>query len=86
MNPEVLLLDEPTTGLDPRSQEELITLLQQLALTGKTLVVATHDLSLVGRLATRCVVMNEQHEVEAVGETKTILSNTALLRRVNLIA
>ncbi len=86
INPEVLLLDEPTTGLDPRSQEELISLLRQLHGAGKTLITATHDLSLAARIATRCVVMNESHEIAAQGETGKILTDSRLLRSVNLTA
>lgn len=86
MNPEVLLLDEPTTGLDPRSQEELVALLQQLSHAGKTLIAATHDLSLAARISTRCVVMSENHEIAAHGETNCMLADVRLLREANLIA
>ena len=44
MNPEVLLFDEPTAALDPRTQHWLIELLAQLRAAGKTIVLATHDL------------------------------------------
>ena len=47
MNPEVLLLDEPTSGLDPRTQCFLVELMFVLSKAGKTLEIATHDLSLV---------------------------------------
>ena len=48
INPEVLMLDEPTNGLDPRTQEWLIELLEQLHRAGKTIVVATHQLDRPG--------------------------------------
>ena len=44
MNPEVLLFDEPTAALDPRTQHWLVELIEQLAPAGKTIVLATHDL------------------------------------------
>ena len=50
MNPQVLLFDEPTNGLDPRTQCFLMELLVALNEAGKTIVIATHDLSLVGEL------------------------------------
>ncbi|MCX6381508.1 MAG: ABC transporter ATP-binding protein [Armatimonadetes bacterium] len=86
MNPDVLLLDEPTTGLDPRSQEELISLLHQLIGAGKTLVTATHDIALAARITTRCIVMSESHEIARQGETSETLADIPFLRSVNLIA
>ncbi|GDX40661.1 cobalt ABC transporter [Armatimonadota bacterium] len=86
VNPDVLLLDEPTTGLDPRSQEELISLLHQLHGAGKTLVTATHDITLAARITTRCIVMSESHGIASHGETNGTLADILLLRSVNLIA
>lgn len=85
INPDVLLLDEPTAGLDPRSQGWLVDLLVRLHAGGKTLITATHDLNLVPDLADRVLVFNEQHRVEAEGSTQSILANADLLVRVNLI-
>lgn len=85
VDPEVLLLDEPTGGLDPRSQEWLAQFLARLHGEGRTLVVATHDLELTARLATRAVVLDEEHRVAAVGTAESILSNRELLMAVNLI-
>ena len=47
INPDVLLLDEPTGGLDPRTQLWLTELLQDLAKAGKTIITATHDMNIV---------------------------------------
>jgi cobalt/nickel transport system ATP-binding protein len=85
-NPDALLLDEPTNGLDPRSREELTRLLERLHLAGKTLVIATHDLSLASRLGDRCFVLSEDHRLSATGAPGEILSDAALLRSANLIA
>jgi len=85
MNPDVLLLDEPTNGLDPRSQTYLVELMLALNEAGKTLVIATHDLSLVGELRCRVGVLSEEHTVEHIGEAHAILDDTELLLRVNLI-
>lgn len=86
VNPDVLLLDEPTAGLDPRSQQAIVALLQQLRGAGKTLVIATHDLRIVPEIASRAFVFSEQHTLAAEGATPSILADTELLRRVNLIA
>lgn len=85
MNPEVLLFDEPTNGLDPRSQSFLVELLLALHEAGKTMVVATHDLGLVGELNARVAVLSEDHRLERTGSADDILEDEELLLRVNLI-
>ena len=85
MNPDVLLLDEPGNGLDPRTQAWLVEFLLQLRQAGKTIVAATHDLSMVDELAERVVIMDEEHSVAADGSTSGILSNEQLLLQANLI-
>ena len=85
MNPEVLLLDEPTNGLDPRTQCFLVELLLALNEAGKTLVIATHDLSLVDELQARVGVLSEDHRIEKIGNVDEILGDNDLLLRVNLI-
>ncbi len=85
LNPDVLLLDEPTAGLDPRSQSWLLDLLLRLNAAGKTLVTATHDLNMVPTLADRVFVFSEQHRLVAQGPSGDILADTDLLLRVNLI-
>ncbi|MBE3576759.1 MAG: energy-coupling factor transporter ATPase [Limnochordales bacterium] len=59
MQPEVLVLDEPTVGLDPAGRESLVELLIRFWHEGRhTLVVVSHDMELVSRLATRVLVLN----------------------------
>jgi len=84
-DPSVLLLDEPTAGLDPRSQVWLIDLLTGLAAEGKTLITATHDLHAIGHLADRVIVLNDDHGVSASGPVIEIFSNHELLVSANLI-
>jgi cobalt/nickel transport system ATP-binding protein len=85
MNPEVLLLDEPTNGLDPKTQSFLVELMLALIEAGKTLVIGTHDLSLVDELRSTVAVLSEDHRVEKIGRTEEILSDEELLLKVNLI-
>ncbi len=75
MEPEVLVLDEPTSNLDPRARRELLTLLQKLPLTK---LVVTHDLDAVVHLCQRVIVM-DAGEVVADGPTAEILSDEALM-------
>lgn len=85
MNPAVLLLDEPGNGLDPRSYSFLVELVIALNESGKTIVVATHDLSLIGELGCRVAVLSEQHTLEKIGSVEEIIGDEQLLLRVNLI-
>jgi cobalt/nickel transport system ATP-binding protein len=85
MNPDVLLFDEPTNGLDPRTQCFLVELLFELNEAGKTIVISTHDLSLVDELHCRVAVLSEDHRIEKIGNPDNILSDGELLLRVNLI-
>jgi cobalt/nickel transport system ATP-binding protein len=84
-DPDVLLLDEPTNGLDPRTQVWLIELLWELHNKGKTIIAATHDLSIAGDIADRAVVLSEDHTVAADGMFHDIIANDDLLLSVNLI-
>jgi cobalt/nickel transport system ATP-binding protein len=85
MDPDVLLLDEPTNGLDPRTQVWLIELLDELHHSGKTIISATHDLSIAGDIAERAIVFSEDHSVAADGPFEEIIANDDLLLQVNLI-
>jgi cobalt/nickel transport system ATP-binding protein len=85
MNPEVLLLDEPTNGLDPKTQCFFVELILALHESGKTIVVATHDLSLVDELQSSVAVLSGAHRIEKIGKTEDILNDENLLLRVNLI-
>jgi cobalt/nickel transport system ATP-binding protein len=85
MNPDVLLFDEPTAALDPRTQQWLTELIVELNTTGKTIVLATHDLDVLERIADRCVVFTEDHTVAASGTPRSILADTDMLLSVNLV-
>lgn len=85
MNPEVLLLDEPGNGLDPRTQAWLIEFLQRLKEAGKTIVTATHDLSIVDEIAERILILDEDHRLAADGPGPEILRDQELLLKANLI-
>jgi len=85
MNPEVLILDEPFLGLDPRSQSWLIRTLNQLQSAGKTTIVATHSMPTVERVASMALVLDEDHALAALGPVSEILSDESLLFRTNLV-
>ncbi len=85
MNPRVLLLDEPASGLDPKTESFLVELIMDLNQAGKTIIMATHDLALIDDLKPRVVVLSEQHNIETAGNAVDILEDSELLVRVNLI-
>jgi len=75
MHPEVLVLDEPTGGLDPRSRRKLIHLLKELPLT---MLVSTHDMLLVREIFPRMIILDEGRLV-ADGPTQVLMNDIALL-------
>ncbi|MGQ9500177.1 MAG: energy-coupling factor ABC transporter ATP-binding protein, partial [Dissulfurimicrobium sp.] len=85
MNPEVMLFDEPTNGLDPKTQSFIIDLLFALNNAGKTIIISTHDLSLVNELNARIVLLSEEHKIEKIGTAEDILKDQELLSKVNLV-
>ncbi len=75
MRPAILVLDEPTAGLDPRARRALIKLLRELP---QTMVVATHDLPLVREFLPRMVIM-DGGQIAVDGRTEEILADKTLL-------
>ncbi len=75
MDPEILVLDEPSAGLDPRARRSLIHLLRALPLT---MLVSTHDMFMVQELFPRTVIMDEG-KIVADGETAVLLADDDLL-------
>jgi cobalt/nickel transport system ATP-binding protein len=85
LRPDVLLLDEPTASLDPRTKWVLVNLIQRLGQTGKTIITATHELEIVPIIARRVVVIGEERRILADGKPEAILSDRDLLIEANLI-
>jgi len=75
MKPEVLVLDEPTAGLDPRARRSLINLLRDLPMT---MLVSTHDMLMVGEIFPRIIIMDEGIIV-ADGATRELMNDIELL-------
>ena len=59
IEPDVLVLDEPTAGLDPIGQEDIMALVKKLHGEGKTIIFVTHDMDLVMKYASRAIVMQD---------------------------
>ncbi len=80
MKPQILVLDEPTAGLDPRARRTLINLLRDLPIT---MLVSTHDMRMVQELFPRTIVMDEGLIV-ADGRTEDILADEKFLNEHGL--
>lgn len=63
MNPSVIMLDEPLTGLDSESQQWLMEFLNQLKRSGKTIILSTHDEALASKICTRTINFNKNHSI-----------------------
>ncbi len=84
MQPEVIVMDEPTANLDPRATSEILHLLLSLNKeAGITLVLATHDVDMVPLFANKLFILSKGKLVSD-GTPKEIFSNTELIRQVNL--
>jgi cobalt transport protein ATP-binding subunit len=75
MRPQILVLDEPSAGLDPRARRGLINLLRELPIT---MLVSSHDLRMVQELFPRMVIMDEG-QIVADGPTTELMTDEALL-------
>jgi len=82
LGPQVLLLDEPTANLDPRSTGWLVDFLEDLSVTS---VATTHNLSLAGELGDRVLVLSEGHELIFDGPIEDLLGDEEKLLAANLM-
>ncbi len=83
-NPDVLILDEPTVGLDPLGKDELLKFLKNLNETlNKTIIIITHDMEVASKYAKRIIVLNEGRIVYD-GDKKALFAMNDLLGRYNL--
>ncbi|HWT76981.1 MAG TPA: ABC transporter ATP-binding protein [Mobilitalea sp.] len=85
LNPEVLVLDEPMNGLDPKTQRWLVEFLVKLNKAGKTLITSTHNLELVQEISSRSILFDETHTIVADMPTEKLLEDIDLLIKVNLV-
>jgi energy-coupling factor transport system ATP-binding protein len=83
MEPEIIILDEPTTGQDYRGSKQIMDLIAALNIKGHTIIFITHDMQLVADYAKRVILMGKG-EIIFDGSPKEVLNQTELLAETNL--
>ncbi len=81
--PRILIVDEPTTGLDAEESSRMMNMMRSLNQQGHTVIVITHDMGIVANYATRCVLMRDG-AILADGTTREIFSDPELIRSAAL--
>jgi cobalt/nickel transport system ATP-binding protein len=84
VDPDVLILDEPTAGLDPMTVRHIVDILAEANRRGKTIITATHDLHVVADIADVVYVFSRDRKILASGIPSDILNDQELLRDNNL--
>lgn len=82
-DPEIILLDEPTSMLDYKSSVNLYGILKKLNLAGKTIVVVEHHTDLLAAYAQKTLII-EQGKIVAQGQTRAVFKKQALIKRLGL--
>lgn len=86
MNPEILILDEPTAGLDPKGRDEILYAIKQLhKQRGITIILVSHSMEDVAKLADRLIVMEKGH-IAMTGTPKEVFARVRELEKIGLAA
>lgn len=80
MEPEILVIDEPTSQLDPQGTEEIFKIINMLAKKGKTIILVEHKTELIAEYAEKVIVFDEG-EIILKGDTEEVLKNPILLEK-----
>lgn len=85
IDPDLILLDEPTAGLDPITTRHIIDLLIKANETGKTIITSTHDLHIVEEMSDTVYVFSSEKKIIKFGKPYEILNDEQLLQDNNLV-
>lgn len=85
MNPEVITLDEPMNGIDPKGKRFLKELLISLNKKGKTIICATHDFEYIEGVFHRAIVFSEEHTIIRDDKYENVINDKVFLRQNNII-
>ena len=85
IDPDVLMVDEPTAGLDPLTTRHIIDLMLHANDAGKTIITSTHDLHIVEEISDTVYVFGQERRIIRTGSPREILDDSQLLQANNLI-
>ncbi|RRD38884.1 ABC transporter ATP-binding protein [Leptotrichia sp. OH3620_COT-345] len=80
MDPEILIIDEPTSQLDPQGTEEIFKIINMLSKKGKTVILVEHKIEMIAEYAEKIIVL-DKGEIILTGDTKEILKNKILIEK-----
>ena len=80
MNPDILVIDEPTSQLDPKGTEDIFKIINLMANEGKTIILVEHKLELIAEYAQNILVLDEG-EIILSGKAEEVLNNKILLEK-----
>lgn len=83
MKPELMILDEPTAGLDPDGVEKVLNIMNQLNEEGMTLIISSHDIDMISKYADKIFVLYNGEIIES-GNKNKIFSDMKLLKKAHL--
>lgn len=83
MKPELMILDEPTAGLDPDGVEKVLNIMNQLNEKGMTLIISSHDIDMISKYADKIFVLYNGEIIES-GNKNKIFSDMELLKKAHL--
>jgi len=84
LNPQVIALDEPMNGLDPRTKRLMREVIRSLADAGKTILCSTHDFAYVEGLFSRAIVISGDHTIARDDEYRAVLADRAFLEHLDI--
>ena len=83
MRPEIIILDEPTAGLDPQGVDQVLGILNQLNEEGITIIISSHDVEMITEFSDKIFVLHNGHIINQ-GSTEEVFANHAILREAHL--
>jgi len=83
MNPKIMVLDEPTTGLDPKGVDQIMNILHDLNRKGMSIIIASHDVEMVTEFASKIFVLHDG-EIIGQGTPDEIFNDPETVKRAHL--
>ncbi|MCX5778693.1 MAG: ABC transporter ATP-binding protein [Elusimicrobia bacterium] len=85
IDPDIILLDEPTAGLDPLTTRHIVDLITLASSQGKTIITATHDLHIISEISDTVYLFDKSRKIISSGRPETVLADDEFLKKNNLL-